>query len=262
MKTTPAIVIACASLAATAAADGTAENQAREQLERRGRYLAWSIAHDSQYGVFLGDATPLHAIVRQAASEDDVVAVVVRDSRGTILASHGAVALPKETPAGITVAVAEAAGGERLLLVGSPVPITAAEDGAPLGDVHVALSLRHMDAREQLDRLGRFIAADLARESAYALSLEDQPRLASLAQAVPTGGDRIDAVVIRNGRGRVVASAGLLTSLPASMAGKPTQRDVETLAGETVALFSAPVRGDGRLDGDVHVALSLRGLAQ
>lgn len=238
--------------------DGVA-NDAMEQLARRGRYMVWAIARDSRYGVFVEDAVPLRALVRDAAgSADDVLVVTVRNAKGAVLASHGSMAgVPPRPTRQATVHSASTDHGEEVLVFGCPVMSPASSAGSSvdaMGDVQVALSLRHLDGREQLDRLGRFIAADLARDSEYGVAVQDEAQLAFLAEAVPLVGESV-AVVIRNARGTILARRGSVDQLPSHATPEPMQREILTAQGQSATLFSAPVRHDGGLLGDVHVAL-------
>src|SRR5688500_13060802 len=69
----------------------------REQMVKRGRYIAQNLAYNSKYGVLTEDKTILNQLLAGALSSGtggasetaDVVGAMIRDARGATLAHRG-----------------------------------------------------------------------------------------------------------------------------------------------------------------------------
>src|SRR6185295_19284417 len=66
----------------------------REQLAKRGRYIASNLAYNSKYGVLTEDKPLLGQLLEGAMSsvagqESDVVGAMIRDAKGSVLAQKG-----------------------------------------------------------------------------------------------------------------------------------------------------------------------------
>jgi methyl-accepting chemotaxis protein len=148
----------------------------REQVEKRGRYIASNLAYNSKYGVLTEDKPLLTQLLEGAlASGDDdsehalsdVVGAMIRDAKGTVLAQKGAPIrdLP-QAPARKTEELEVVTDqGERVLLFRAPVTSagTTSEMATELGlgggeskpaeelkgGVEVAISRSLMDAQQR-----------------------------------------------------------------------------------------------------------------
>ena len=72
----------------------------REQMAKRGRYIAQNLAYNSKYGVLTEDKPLLTQLLegalsagtdRTRAGTSDVVGAMIRDAKGAVLAQRGAV---------------------------------------------------------------------------------------------------------------------------------------------------------------------------
>ena len=66
----------------------------REQMVKRGRYIAANLAYNSKYGVLTEDKQLLNQLLEGAmaaggAQSSDVVGAMIRDARGAVLAHRG-----------------------------------------------------------------------------------------------------------------------------------------------------------------------------
>jgi methyl-accepting chemotaxis protein len=95
-----------------------------EQVVRRGKYIATNLARNSEYGVLIEDSTQLTEFVESASeASNDVVAVIIRNSKGTILASKGSI---KDLPGEVAKTVEwkdgyETQDGQKVFLFRAPV---------------------------------------------------------------------------------------------------------------------------------------------
>ncbi|HVR71020.1 MAG TPA: methyl-accepting chemotaxis protein [Vicinamibacteria bacterium] len=142
----------------------------RQQMVKRGDYIADNLAYNAKYGVLTEDKTLLTQLLegtlQAGASEgSDVVGAMIRDAKGAVLAQHGTRVrdLPSRPPVRSEWRDAVAENGEEILLFRAPVTTTeggadvAAEAGlgssaAPTDDerkggVEVAISKREMEAQ-------------------------------------------------------------------------------------------------------------------
>src|SRR5437870_10690387 len=67
----------------------------REQMVKRGTYIAVNLAYNSKYGVLTEDRPMLTdnlagTVVAQSGQDSDVVGAMIRDAKGAILAQKGA----------------------------------------------------------------------------------------------------------------------------------------------------------------------------
>jgi HAMP domain-containing protein len=154
----------------------------REQVERRGHYIAVNLAYNSKYGVLTEDKTLLTQLLEGALSAgagegSDVVAASIRDTQGAVLAQKGAPirnAPPVKSEGTQFDALTE--GGEPVLLFRAPITTTAAGGdlsaelglpGAPSGRAaeelkgvaEVAISRRVMDERQRANLLTTMLVA-------------------------------------------------------------------------------------------------------
>src|SRR5262249_44656465 len=155
--------IAGAALLAGAAFAGYAsyriESVVREQLVRRGQYIARSLAGDSIYGVMTTDQPLLAQLVEIAMvaggdASGGLSGVVIRGASGRVLAERGdsPAGLPPEHEGESTQFDTRSARGEPVLLFRAPVTAVGSDGstGAPagpstarsIGRVEVALSTR------------------------------------------------------------------------------------------------------------------------
>jgi hypothetical protein len=149
----------------------------REQMVKRGMYIAGNLAYNSKYGVLTKDRPLLTqllegAIAAQAGQGSDVVGAMIRDARGAILAQKGVSIrdLPLDPATTIEERDAVAGNGEDVILFRAPVTTpVAAEFGAeaagtkareePKGGVEVAISKRQMAQQQRGILLRTFLVA-------------------------------------------------------------------------------------------------------
>jgi methyl-accepting chemotaxis protein len=67
----------------------SSESLLKEQIVKRGNYIASNLAYNSDYGVLIEDPTQLTELVKGALISDDVVAVIIRNAKGVALAKEG-----------------------------------------------------------------------------------------------------------------------------------------------------------------------------
>jgi methyl-accepting chemotaxis protein len=114
----------------------------REQLVKRGTYIAGNLAHNARTAVLIDDRAQLLALIDgvrtvSGGSESDVAAVVIRDTQGEALAESGKrlgrLTVPAQAPPGVQVRDALTADGEEVLLFHSPILVTGAAEAAEMG---------------------------------------------------------------------------------------------------------------------------------
>src|SRR5688572_28890696 len=143
----------------------------RQQMVKRGDYIADNLAYNAKYGVLTEDKTLLTQLLEgtlsAGASEGaDVVGAIIRDAKGNVLAAHGSRVrdLPPQPPPKSEWRDAVADNGEQVLLFRAPVTTVESGDaaaeaglaGAPArpaaaaverqGGVEVAISKRELEA--------------------------------------------------------------------------------------------------------------------
>src|SRR5262245_56153828 len=104
----------------------------REQMAKRGRYIAQNLAYNSKYGVLTEDKPLLTQLLegalssgtdRTRAGTSDVVGAMIRDSKGSILAQRGATI--RELPSALSPTLEERDAvtdqGEPVILFRAPV---------------------------------------------------------------------------------------------------------------------------------------------
>src|SRR5688572_9965668 len=140
----------------------------RQQMVKRGDYIADNLAYNAKYGVLTEDKTLLTQLLEgtlaAGTSEGaDVVGAMIRDAKGNVLAAHGSRVrdLPAHPPPTSEWRDALTDAGEEVLLFRSPV--TTAETGGDAaaeaglanaavaaeqrqGGVEVAISKRELDS--------------------------------------------------------------------------------------------------------------------
>jgi hypothetical protein len=134
-------------------AGGDSDDKVREQVIKRGKYIAANLAYNSDYGVLIEDPTQLTDLAAGAmAGSDDVVAVVIRNTKGKVLVRRGAEIkdLPPLPSPTVDVVDATLVSGERVLLFRAGVTARDKyqEPGAPskpAGGVDVAIRLSHWE---------------------------------------------------------------------------------------------------------------------
>jgi methyl-accepting chemotaxis protein len=149
----------------------------REQMVKRGAYIAGNLAYNSKYGVLTEDRPLLTqllegAIAAQAGQGSDVVGAMIRDARGAILAQKGVSIrdLPLAPATTVEERDAVAGNGEDVILFRAPVTTAAAaEFGAEAagtkareelkGGVEVAISKRQMDQQQRGILVRTFLVA-------------------------------------------------------------------------------------------------------
>jgi methyl-accepting chemotaxis protein len=114
------------------------EGLLREQMVKRGRYIATNLAFNSKYGVLTEDKPLLTQFLEGAvaagggvATHSDVVGALIRDAKGTILAQTGKAIrdLPAAPAAVVEERDAVTVDGEQVLLFRAPVTSTSAASG-------------------------------------------------------------------------------------------------------------------------------------
>jgi methyl-accepting chemotaxis protein len=124
----------------------------REQMVKRGRYIATNLAYNSKYGVLTEDKPLLTQFLEGAVSVNlaegtDVVGAMVRDAKGAVLASKGAAIqdLPPLPAGAIEEKDAATVAGEPVLLFRAPVTTSTAGAG---GDMAAELGISGTDAKK------------------------------------------------------------------------------------------------------------------
>src|SRR4051794_38523480 len=149
----------------------------REQIVKRGRYIAQNLAYNSKYGVLTEDKPLLTQLLegalsagtdRSRAATSDVVGAMIRDAKGTVLAQRGAVIrdLPSTPAAKIEERDISTEQGEPVILFRAPVTSDSGSDMAAelglaanatrppdelKGGVEVAISKSVMTAQQRRD---------------------------------------------------------------------------------------------------------------
>ena len=117
----------------------------REQMVKRGRYIAQNLAYNAKYGVLTEDKTLLNQLLTGALSSGveggqtaDVVGAMIRDSRGAILARRGVGIrdLPPAPSAGLAEMDTFTDAGDPIIVFRAPVT-----GGAGTDDVAAELGL-------------------------------------------------------------------------------------------------------------------------
>ena len=104
----------------------------REQVVKRGRYIAQNLSYNSKYGVLTEDKPLLTQLLEGALSagtdrsrvgSSDVVGAMIRDAKGTVLAQRGALIrdLPNTPAATIQERDTVTEQGEPVILFRAPV---------------------------------------------------------------------------------------------------------------------------------------------
>jgi methyl-accepting chemotaxis protein len=150
----------------------------REQMAKRGAYIAGNLAYNSKYGVLTEDRPLLTqllegAIAAQSGQGSDVVGAMIRDAKGAILAQKGASI--RDLPLTPTTIVEDrdvvADNGEDAILFRAPVTTASAgaEAGGDVsapksaeelkGGVEVVISKRQMSLQQRGILLRTFLVA-------------------------------------------------------------------------------------------------------
>jgi methyl-accepting chemotaxis protein len=151
----------------------------RDQMNKRGRYIAGNLAYNSKYGVLTEDKPLLTQLLEGAISAgggSDVAGAIIRDAKGQVLAQKGESI--KDLPAAPASAPEErdftTVGGEAVVLFRAPV--TAVSSGSVAaelglagdtsrlqeeqkGGVEVAISKRLMQQQQAANLLKTFLVA-------------------------------------------------------------------------------------------------------
>ena len=133
-----------------------------EALTKRGVSLANNLAHNSTYGISIGDSSSLVSYIKGLMTETDVSYVEILDSRGIVWAHSDASAVGKPDEVPVARRAVESSkgfvehitwNGEELVAVVEPVLFDAGSPGssasgekARIGTVVMGLSTREMDA--------------------------------------------------------------------------------------------------------------------
>ena len=148
----------------------------REQMVKRGAYIAGNLAYNSKYGVLTEDRPLLTqllegAISAQSGQGSDVVGAMIRDAKGAILAQKGVSIrdLPLAPATTVEERDAVADNAEDVILFRAPVTTAAGEAGAETaspqtpeelkGGVEVAISKRQMAEQQRGILLRTFLVA-------------------------------------------------------------------------------------------------------
>ena len=138
----------------------------REQVAKRGRYIATNLAFNAKYGVLTEDTPLLLQFLKGATSAggaeagSDVVGAIIRDAKGATLAQtgKGLRGLPDTLPTVVEEREARTSDGEPVFLYRAPVTAASGEDesaaaaGGPAqaeavkGGVEVAISQNALSA--------------------------------------------------------------------------------------------------------------------
>ena len=114
----------------------------RDQVVRRGRYIATNLAYNAKYGVLTEDKPLLMQFLDGAVSASgsghagsDVVGAVIRDAKGAVLAQTGKTlrALPAALPTEVEERDSSTTDGEPVLLFRAPVTSATGGDEAAGG---------------------------------------------------------------------------------------------------------------------------------
>ncbi len=117
----------------------------RDQMVKRGQYIAANLAYNSKYGVLTEDKQLLNQLLEGAMTagggqSSDVVGAMIRDARGLVLAQRGAGIkdLPNRAAAQLEEKDAVTEAGDAVILFRAPVTTRAA---GPASDVAAELGL-------------------------------------------------------------------------------------------------------------------------
>ena len=117
----------------------------REQMVKRGRYIAANLAYNSKYGVLTEDKQLLNQLLEGAMAAgggpSDVVGAMIRDAKGAVLAQRGAPIkdLPSGAAARFDEKDAETETGDDVILFRAPVTLATRAAGG--GDVAAELGV-------------------------------------------------------------------------------------------------------------------------
>jgi methyl-accepting chemotaxis protein len=150
----------------------------RDQLVKRGEYIAKNLAKNSNYGVLTEDRPLLNQLIEAVISasggdKSDVKAVIIRDAKGTMLAQRGEAIkdLPPRPASDLEELETATSAGESVILFRAPVmgpssgaasmstefglapPAAGTQKEEPKGGVELAISTKEM-ARQRLAVLG------------------------------------------------------------------------------------------------------------
>jgi methyl-accepting chemotaxis protein len=134
------------------------EGLLREQMVKRGRYIATNLAFNSKYGVLTEDKPLLTQFLEGAvaagggvATHSDVVGALIRDAKGTILAQTGKAIrdLPAAPAAVVEERDAVTVDGEQVLLFRAPVTSTSATSGGMAAELGLAAPTDEKQAETQ-----------------------------------------------------------------------------------------------------------------
>jgi len=181
----------------------------RDEIVKRGRYVASNLAFNAKYGVLTEDKPLLTQFLEGASSpggageSSDVVGALIRDGKGAVLAQTGKALrdLPGALPSALEEREAVTTDGEPVILFRAPVTSagggsamgeefgvsTAAKADAVRGGVEVAISQTAMNA-VQRRRLGQalllaLVLVSLGSAAGYVLAGRWLKPLQSMAQA-------------------------------------------------------------------------------
>ena len=124
----------------------------RDQIVKRGRYVASNLAFNAKYGVLTEDKPLLTQFLEGAVApggegeRSDVVGAMIRDAKGAILAQTGKAIrdLPGAPPAALEEREAFTTEGEAVLLFRAPV--TSSSGGSAMGEELGAAPARSTEA--------------------------------------------------------------------------------------------------------------------
>jgi methyl-accepting chemotaxis protein len=125
----------------------------RDQMVKRGRYIAQNLAYNAKYGVLTEDKTLLNQLLAGALSSGeeggqtaDVMGAMIRDAKGTVLAQRGVGVkdLPATPAAGLVEMDTFTDGGDPIIVFRAPVTTAAGTD-----DVAAELGLAPARARAE-----------------------------------------------------------------------------------------------------------------
>src|SRR6185503_16071770 len=130
----------------------------RDQMVKRGRYIAANLAYNSKYGLLTEDKQLLNQLLEGAMAagggqSSDVVGAMIRDARGLVLAQRGAGIkdLPLRAAAQLEEKDAVTEAGDEVILFRAPVTTRAS---GPSSDVAAELGLAATAGRVVEDQKG------------------------------------------------------------------------------------------------------------
>ncbi|MFI5182857.1 MAG: methyl-accepting chemotaxis protein, partial [Vicinamibacteria bacterium] len=117
----------------------------REELRKRGRYIAANLAYNSKYGVLTEDKPLLNQLLEGAMSsvggtQSDVVGAMIRDAKGSILAQKGvAIRDLPAAPAATAIEIdAQSDHGDDVFLFRAPVMTAGSSGGSMAAELGLA----------------------------------------------------------------------------------------------------------------------------